>query len=285
MRAAAADTDQPLKTCAVLFAIPTTQSQFDEQAQISDYVRKMVRGQDKNAAWYADYENVAAAAQDLITTAQRFGARVYESATLADLADATRNCHTVILFAHWRGAKVVDSDILADAEVLSHKLRQHPCFQGSHASDRPTLIDILNGAIEDMRLLDQLPSAVAAAAKRSRSIGQTLCRDLLDEYLHGLLAPGNRLELYSGLCTLDEVDRAVSGTFHGELDLALCHSEVLATFLDLRRGDQLRHLYWPSLLHPTPQLLKVRAALELLAGEGGSYIDKRLSLEEAERYS
>jgi hypothetical protein len=88
--------------------------------------------------------------------------------------------------------------------------------------------------------------------------------------------------LFSGLCTPDEVDRAIFAEFDGELDLALCHSEALATFLDLRRGDRLRHLHWPTLLHPVPQLLKVTATLERLATEGGSYIEKRLLLEEAE---
>lgn len=110
-----------------------------------------------------------------------------------------------------------------------------------------------------------LPTAVASAARRSRSIGRTLCRDMLDEYLCGFLAPGNRLEFFSGLCTPAEVDRAISAQFRGELDLALCHSEALATFLDLSRGDQLRHLHWPSLLHPVPQFLKVTITCSLHA--------------------
>jgi hypothetical protein len=277
--------DRSLGECAVLFAIPTDRSQFDAQAQVSDYVRKLARGRDLDTAWRSDYENVAVAAKFLITTAHRVGARVYERATPVHLADATRSCRAVILFAHWRGAKIDASDLLAEPEILSQKLRQHPYFRDTYASDTHGIVDILNGAIEKMQLLDELPSAVVEAVKRSRSIGQTLCRDLIDEYLRGLLAPGNRLEFFSGLCTLDEVDRAVSAEFHGELDLALCHSEALATFLDLRHGDQMRHLYWPCLIHPVPQLLKVTTTLELLAAEGGSYIEKRLSLEEAETYS
>src|SRR5262249_9420346 len=154
-----------------------------------------------------------------------------------------------------------------------------------YASGKQGVVDILNSAIEDMRLLDSLPKTIIAVARRSRSIAQTVCRDLLDEYLNGLLVPGNRLELFSDLCTPAEIDRAIFAEFYGELDLALCHSEALATFLDLRRGDRLRHLHWPSLVHPAPQLLKVSATLELLAEHGGSYIEKRLLLEEAEMCS
>jgi hypothetical protein len=188
----------------------------------------------------------------------------------------------VILFAHWRGAKVAASDLLAEPEILSAKLREHPLFRSSHLSDADSIVDAMNSAIEQTRLLQDLPLTVAGAASRSRSISQTLCRDLLDEYVIGLLMPGNRLELFNGLCTPDEVEQAVHAEFHGELDLALCHSEALATFLDLRRGDRIRHVHWPSLLHPVPQLLKVATTLERLAVEGGSYIEKRLLLEEAE---
>jgi hypothetical protein len=273
---------RPLKDCAVLFAIPTDRSQFDEQAKASDYAHKMLRGRKVEEAWRADYENVAAAAQNLISTAQRFGASVYQCATLVDLAEATRRSNTVVLFAHWRGAKFDAGDLLAEPAVLSRKLAQHPCFSASCASDTQGIIDLLNGAIEDMRLLDELPAAVSKSGRRSRSIGQTLSRDLLDEYLRGLVAPGNRLELFDDLYTPDDVDRAVSADFRGELDLALCHSEALATFLDLRRGDRLHHLHWPNILHPGPQLLKVAETLDLLASEGGSYIEKRLSVEEAE---
>jgi hypothetical protein len=276
--------DRSLSECAILFGIPTDSSQFEERAQVSDYMRKLLRGRDLNAAWHADYENVALAAQRLIATAYRVGARVFERATPVHLADATRNCRVVILFAHWRGAKIEASDFLTEPEVLSQKLRRHPSFSTLYSIDTPGIVDALNSAIEGMQMLEGLPPAVQATAKRSRSIGQTLCRDLLDEYLGDLLVPGNCLELFSGLCTLDEVDRAVSAEFDGELDLALCHSEALAVFLDLRRGDRLRHLYWPRLLHPLPQLLKVTAVLELLAAEGGSYIEKRLLLEEGEMH-
>jgi hypothetical protein len=274
----------PLSECAILFAIPTNRRQFDAQVQTSDYIRKLLRGREVETAWSADYEGVAVTAQRLIDTAHRLGARVHEQATLADLRNATLDSKVVVLFAHWRGAKIDRDDLLAKPEVFWEKLRKHPRFRDSYAGDVLSVVDALNKAIEETRLLDELPPVLAAAARRSRSIGQTLCRDLLDEYLDGMLRPGNRLELSGALCTLGAIDEAIFAEFEGELDLALCHSEVVATFLDIRRGDRLRHLYWPSLLHPVPQLLKVAATLELLAKEGGGYIEKRLLLEEAELF-
>jgi hypothetical protein len=242
-------------------------------------------GREPEIAWQTDYQSVAGAAQHLIATARRLGARVYERATPEHLRDATHSCGTVVLFAHWRGAKIDASDLLAEPHIIWLKLRQHPYFSNLHSKRLDDIVDALNGAVENMRLLDELPTSVAVAASHSRSIGQTLCRDLLDEYMGDPLAPGNRLEFFNGLCTPDEVDRTMWSGFDGELDLAICHSEALATFLDIRRGDRFRHLHWPTVLHPLPQLLKVAATLELVAAEGGSYIDKRLLLEEAETRS
>jgi len=197
-----------------------------------------LRGREIEEAWHADYENVASAAQNLISTAQRVGALLWECATLLDLTEATRRCRTVVLFAHWSGAQFAPGDLLAEPGVLSQRLAQHACFRGLCASDTRGIVDLLNGAIEDMRLLHELPASVSVSARRSRSIGQTLSRDLLDEYLRGLVAPGNRLELFGGLYTPDDVEQAVAADFQGDLDLALCHSEALGTFLDLRRGDK-----------------------------------------------
>src|SRR5215467_10583044 len=167
-----------LSECAILFAIPTNRRQFDAQVQASDYIRKLLRGREVETAWSADYEGVAVTAQQLIDTAHRLGARVHEQATLADLRNATLDSKVVVLFAHWRGAKIDRDDLFAKPEVLWEKLRKHPRFRDSYAGDDLSVVDALNKAIEETRLLDELPPVLAAAARRSRSIGQTLCRDL-----------------------------------------------------------------------------------------------------------
>jgi hypothetical protein len=73
-----------------------------------------LRGREIEEAWHADYENVASAAQNLISTAQRVGALLWECATLLDLTEATRRCRTVVLFAHWSGAQFAPGDLLAE---------------------------------------------------------------------------------------------------------------------------------------------------------------------------
>jgi hypothetical protein len=63
------------------------------------------------------------------------------------------------------------------------------------------------------------------------------------------------------------------------MDLAVCNSQALATLLDLRRRDTIRHLHWGNVVHPIPQLLSIAATLKRLAASKGSYISNRLELE------
>ena len=273
--------------CALLFGIPITREGFERSAKLgaqSDYMTGMLRGMNPALVWVEEYERVARAAQQLVSTARDLGARVYETATLSDFAAATNCFQYVVLFAHWRGAMFRQSDITGDIAAIFERMDQARLLSNirSKRRDPDALVDALNEAIAEMTVLDQLPGAIAETGRRTRALGQTLCRDLLDELLFGLTLPGNRIELFDGPHDLNEMESALWISFSGELDLALCNSVALATFLDLRRQNTVRHLHWPDLLSPLPQFLKVRKTLELMAAYGGGYIDTRLRVEEAE---
>lgn len=67
-----------------------------------------------------------------------------------------------------------------------------------------------------------------------------------------------------------------------ELDLALCRSVSLAALLDLRRNNRIPNLYWDCQVDAAPQLRKIALTLEMMAENGGGYIETRLTVEEAE---
>jgi hypothetical protein len=276
-----------LESCAVLFGIPVTRAEFDEQvvsASKSDYVRGLLRGRIPDAVWNSDYAPVGTAACKLISTADQLNVRVYQGATLNDFKDATAYFRSVILFGHWRGAMFRKDDLLRETDTIIERLRQYPQLRGIRPSsvDADGLVDDLNRAIENLTILDALPKIIAETGHRTRAIGQTLCRDFIDEAMRGLIVPGNRVELFDGLYSLGAMERALYCGFSGSLDLELCNSEAFATFIDLRRGNRVRHLHWPSVVHPLPQILKVEATLRIMAQYGGDYAPTRLSLEEAE---
>jgi hypothetical protein len=273
--------------CAVLFAIPVNWEEYDclaRQGSRSDYISGMLAGNDAASIWASDYGRVAGAAQALINTARDLKVGVYQKATLKDFAEATICFQTVILFAHWRGAMFRSSDLLGDLGTILNRMHRHPILARTEPKRRDLdgLVDALNGAVEDLSLLNALPNSIADTGRRSLTVGRTLCRDLIDESLSGLVVPGNRVELMDGLHEPADMERALHSEFSGTLDLALCNSESLATFIDLRRGNRVQHLHWPGVLSPIPQLLKVKKTLQLIAAFGGTYVETRLRLEEVE---
>ncbi len=275
-----------LAHCAILFAIPVTWEEFDSlaRANLSDFVSGMLGGRNPAQVWAQDYEVVAAAAQSLIRSALQLGASVYQKATLAHFSQATSRFQTIVLFAHWRGAVFRTSDFLNSTTAIADRMAQHPLLKNiaPMAKDRNTLVERLNEVVENATLVHSLPASIAGAAERSRVISHTLSRDLIDEVLSGLVAPGNCAEFFDGLHTPGQIEEAIALTFAGELDLALCDSAALGTFIDLRRGDTIHHLHWPDSVHPVPQLIKVERTLRDMALHGGSYITTRLTIEAME---
>jgi len=274
-----------LRSCAILFAIPTDRSEFNRAAAArSDYMAGLLVERDAGTAWAADYENVALAAQRLMETAGDLKVNVCRAAGLQEFASATGSFETVVLFAHWRGAIFRREDFRAPlSEVLDRMSTLPPLRRAStECSDWAEVVDHLNAAVDGFELLKCLPPSIITAATNSHAIRQTLCRDIIDEVFSGLAAPGNRIELFDGLHSMAEMESALSPGFSGTLDLALCNSEAFAVFLDLRRRNQIRHLHWPVQVLPLPQILKVEWTLGVMAIEGGGYVETRLRIEEGE---
>ncbi len=207
----------------------------------------------------------------MIETAESLCVRVYRRSGLKEIAEATLQCDTVILFAHWRGYSVETSELETYFEAVASRLQKnsgHPVGRVLGPIPR-TAFDLairLNSIIMDGQLLQFFPSDIAEAGKSSPILGRTLSRDLIDELLEGTLPPGNRVELYDGLHTLAEFERSIYQGFEGELEIAMCYSKILATFLDMRRRGKIRHLHWPDLVLP---LAAIRLSSRILKIYGG----------------
>jgi hypothetical protein len=100
-------------------------------------------------------------------------------------------------------------------------------------------------------------------------------RDELDELFHGLLRPGNRLELFDGLHAKEVVDDALDQRFDGMLDLTTCNSTVLADFLARRRRQRLRTVQFPAEQEPWWAAQCIDLALRLFVRESLDYQEAR----------
>jgi hypothetical protein len=275
-----------LSNCAVLFGTPIDRDEFMDKAgesPPSDYLRIVLRGQKPSAVWKEYYQSVAEAAFRLASTASNFGAKVYRRATIRDFAEASVAHECLILLAHWRGATYLPDDLLAAPQEIVDFVEggSHPVLallQGTEARVL-ALTDALNRAVSNGSIQALLPPSVAAMARPSKTLGKTLSRDMLDDVFEGLLAPGNRVELFDGLHSPADMEAALCQNFNGVLDLATCNSEALAIYLDLHRGNTIRHLHWPDLIDPVPQYILIAETLKRQAVFGGTYITTRLGVE------
>jgi hypothetical protein len=268
--------------CAVLIAIPATREEFESASSrtpLPDYLASFPHG----AGW-DQYKSIANAAEALIGVARRLDAGVFVRARLKDVTLATAQYQYVVVCAHWRGAYVALRDLRSDPETIIQRIRQHPVLASVDLQNcrEECLVQSLNDAIDDLSLLRSLPESLLEAAKRTPAIGRVLSRDLIDKAFYPDIAPGNCVELFDGLYTPGEFEVALRSEFAGELDLALCTSVALAALLDLRRNNRVANLYWDCEVDARPQLGKIRMTLELMAANGGAYIENRLKIEEAE---
>lgn len=272
--------------CAVLIAIPASREDFDAALSynsLPDYFLKSLAYGADPPRW-EQYERIARAAQALIETARRLDAAVFVRATLDHLKRATTRYDYVVICAHWRGAHLTARDLRSNPETIFQRIRQHPLLASVQplSDSEDGVIQSLNTAIDDLCLLSSLRKSVLEAAKRTQAIGQVLSRDFIDKALNPDIAPGNCVELWDGLYTPGQFEAALWSGFAGELDLALCTSVALATLLDLRRNNRIPSLYWDCQVDPIPQMGKIAMTLEMMAANGGGYIETRLSVEETE---
>jgi len=280
-----------LAHCALLFATPVTEEDFYTVMQggpLVDYAAASLRGESAASLWNRRYRHIVSAAQDLIGTALELGGKVYTQIGLDEVAQATAQCDTVILLAHWRGAGVNPGELRQSRdewfEVWSRH-REHPvvALLGDVPPDAVTLAERLNRLIERGDLLSSLPASIGVAARQSATLAQALSRDLIDEIFATILPPGNRIELYDGQHTPAAFEQSIDVDFEGEIDLATCNSQVLATVLDLRRGDRIHHLHWSDLVDPLPQFVLIRFALRRMVATSESYTRSRLTVEQVLR--
>jgi hypothetical protein len=270
----------PLASYAILFGTPLTRAEFDARMAAippSDYLGNLqARSADP---WNYNQKNADAGSQ-LLEGAKCQGARVYPGATLDHLREATAICSTVILLAHWRGASFRARDLLvAPARFVEFiETSSDPVLRELRGLP-PDPVEIearLNAAISGNTLLKFLPTGIGDPSTLAATLRLALLRDLLDEVLEEKIAPGNRLELFDGLHSVDIVEDAIDSRFHGLLDLSMCHSNVLAVFIDRRRQGRITSFHWPVPIAPGPQYVMILNTLQELARYGGSYLDLRM---------
>ncbi len=264
---------------SLLIAIPTTLEQFLQAvADRRDYVQRYADDPGQHWMRKGGYrESVAEPMQALAAQASQAGVQVVTNARLTNLASATTTSSIVVLFGHWKGAAIAPRDVgNANARALSAALATRDDPEMRHLGK--ALLRIRDGSSADIARcmnasLIRMQKRTLAAARRSRGVSRisvhpqtamSRARLALDEALHGLVRPGERLELADGLHSAVQIERELAPGFSGVLDLTTCTSMILADDLDRMRGGTVRCVQFEQRLPPDIAALALRQTFSTL---------------------
>jgi len=283
-------------TLALVLGAPASRQQFKELAcaeQHWDYgeLNKVCRDT-WEARFDALYAPAAGVIAELCQLCEERGYTVYERATLSDFGSACAAHAIVIVFAHWKSSRVLESDLLQGWEnaLLALVSAAQTPFSAELAQlltagtpNRRQVRDKLNGLISSARPHSCADQQLSPAIESSPSIIKAAVREILDIGFAGRLRQGNCLELYDGLHRAAQIADVVGNAMPDVLDLSCCRSAVLATCL--RKNQSQRIINGEAVLMPAPQLRMVHWILSHLGPDLDGYADARLVVARALRDS
>jgi hypothetical protein len=244
--------------------------------------------------------------QELIATAAKMGVLVCSRSDLVTITRLTTEYQIVVLFAHWKGSEILNSDFIlpihldhfiervhGDQSLIGSWLKAHlKMLDGSEDREAPRR-RFLNQWLRLLRrqplsLREVLSEGMALSARRrptdaggvdylleAENARIARVRDHFDSIFEGLLRPGNRLELFDGLHSKEAVESAVSPEFDGIIDFATCTSTVLGDYIAAKRKHKLRTVQFPTVQEFLWGAKCVGLTLQLLREHGLSYLQAR----------
>lgn len=288
----------------IAIGVPTTFAEFRQRVATSDFLSKYALAASADApdaalreAWTRGYE--PGVGRHLLAMLEAVGplqVRICTGATLADIGHLSSECDVLIVLTHWKGSEVTFQDLRpgCSLEAIAERARERStplaCWLASRAQNHTRWWAALAGC--------KPPSPVALLQKCIRigwrgeatqdvvdgrsALPITLAawrRDELDAMLAGLLAPGNRIELFDGLHAKEQFEAAISRRFDGFLDLTTCISTVLGDYVSRQRRGALRMLSFAANQDAVWHAQTVTVALEITLSGARAYADARIEAE------
>ena len=285
-----------VQNICLLVGIPSCKREFLARLPASDLLRPF-RVRDANGdidqgkaegGWENDYrKETAAPVESLIEAALQSGVNVKRGATLHDLTEGSSAADVVIVVSHWKGPNVSADDIpiVGPADGLPQSVERIRARLSGDRSPIAVELDAVLRQIESSGHFVRIAQLVGAldgyveARPRSPIIEHSITRMTrrrcqLDTLLHGVLSPGNRLELFDGLHDVKEVEQAIAPGFKGVLDLTTCTSSVLGEHIDRTRDRMIRTVNFSDEIPPMWSVERIVLALAFVA-DGYEYLDAR----------
>lgn len=224
----------------VLSALPHSLAEVEAAASDprKDYVcNQLLYFHPPRAAWATVRPYLGKRAERLFRWCAEHGITVVRPAGFDALRTAARCSKTVVVLAHWKGASIRSTDVLAPVTELSDQIAAArsvgildrdfaPAGDGHEA--KVQLAEALTHALDRWSTFIDLGLQQGERAFVSESYGRSLARERIDELFDGRLLPGSRIELADGLWRAADVSNCFPRDWDGTGDFICCTSVYLS---------------------------------------------------------
>jgi hypothetical protein len=248
--------------CALALAIPLNRDDFLAGLDLStekDFIKSLARRNSaltEEALWEMLYSHTIKTVISVAKAVSAKGVTVVDKATLSNVQELFKQFRVVTLVAHWRSAKFYPADFFNPNQLIKAIL--HPSTPSMKAFVS-TLPQKWISNIENLQANDDIASALPKTLAKdfnvfleklhlNLALNQTeqttiydfdyqlyLNRLVIDKIFGDCILPGNRIEFFDQLHSVEDFVTAIPQNYGGLIDFTVCNSVLIANAIKRKR--------------------------------------------------
>lgn len=286
--------------CALALAIPLNRDDFLMRLNLNtnqDFIKSLARRYSaltKDALWEIVYAHTVKTVTSVAKAASAKGVTVITNATLSDVRELFQQFRVVTLVAHWRAARFYPTDFLNPHQLIKALEQPSTPLMETFVNTLPqswvstirklevngdptqtltkTLAKEFNYILEFCRLHPELEqNQTCLITTYDGDYHKYLNRLVIDDIFKGFISPGNRIEFFDQLHSIEDFVTAIPQDYDGLLDFTVCNSVLIGNLIKRQRHCIV--LVNKELAAPEFRMVIYKGMIELLSRLDMDYMD------------
>jgi hypothetical protein len=250
--------------CALALAIPLNRNDFfaglDFNTQ-KDFIKSLARRNSaltEDALWETVYARTIKTVTSVAQAVSAQGVTVITNVTLSNVRELFEQFQVVTLVAHWRSAQFHLADFLNPKQLIQTLIQPStPSIEAFvrtlpqswisnirklEANDdnisilSKTLAKDFNTFLESLKLHpDLVPNQTGQTTVYDIDYQKYLNRLVIDRVFESLISPGNQIEFFDQLHSIDNFVTAIPQNYSGLIDFTVCNSVLIGNVIKRQR--------------------------------------------------
>jgi hypothetical protein len=250
--------------CALALAIPLNRSEFSKNLDLGvnkDFIKSIARRNSaltEDALWEMVYAHTVKTVKSIAQAASARGVTVITNATLSDVRELFQQFRVVTLVAHWRSARFYPTDFLNPNQLIKDlvqpstpwveafvnslpqnwisTLRKLEAHDNSTITLSKTLAKEFNDILESCKLHPDLElNQTFQVNTYDNDYRKYLNRLAIDNIFKDCIAPGNLIEFFDQLHSIEDFITSIPKNYTGLIDFTVCNSVLIGNVLKRQR--------------------------------------------------